>query len=212
MKDMKDLQAASEFLKAYRETQGYKDNLKLMVFDRNWCEFLEKRIKETHGNLSKGEMLFWAAFFTDPDQSYPYTSLKLWFDYIKENGTNGQKLYVEKSIALISQMEKEKQKDSKKDFSNVLNTHKSIFNKAVENGMAEITKDGYKWIYNNGTKASLSYFLHKVFNPKGTGRLPFQALEKLWNVTRLDSALAQVLSAKKPQKWRNQIDNLFINI
>ena len=83
------------------------------------------------------------------------------------------------------------------------------YEKAINSGMAEKTEDGYKWLYNNGSKASLAYFLYKLFNPNGTGQIPYQRLNKLWNVTRLDSALSQTLYAKHPQPWRTQIESLF---
>lgn len=83
------------------------------------------------------------------------------------------------------------------------------YDKAIEFGMAEKTDNGYKWLYNNGSKASLAYFLYKLFCPKGTGQIPFKRLNILWNVTRMDSALNQVLSAKNNQPWRVQIDCLF---
>ena len=85
------------------------------------------------------------------------------------------------------------------------------YEKAINSGMAEKTEDGYKWLYNNGSKASLAYFLYKLFNPNGTGQIPYQRLNKLWNVTRLDSALSQTLNAKHPQRWRIQIESLFTN-
>ena len=85
------------------------------------------------------------------------------------------------------------------------------YEKAINSGMAEKTEDGYKWLYNNGSKASLAYFLYKLFNPNGTGQIPYQRLNKLWNVTRLDSALSQTLNAKHPQRWRTQIESLFTN-
>ena len=85
------------------------------------------------------------------------------------------------------------------------------YEKAINSGMAEKTEDGYKWLYNNGSKASLAYFLYKLFNPNGTGQIPYQRLNKLWNVTRLDSALSQTLYAKHPQPWRTQIESLFTN-
>ena len=85
------------------------------------------------------------------------------------------------------------------------------YEKAINSGMAEKTEDGYKWLYNNGSKASLAYFLYKLFNPNGTGQIPYQRLNKLWNVTRLDSALSQTLNARHPQRWRTQIESLFTN-
>ena len=73
--------------------------------------------------------------------------------------------------------------------------------------MAEKTEDGYKWKYNNGSKASLAYFLYKLFNPNSTGRIPFKKLNAIWGVTRLDSALNQVISGR--QKWKDEINNFF---
>lgn len=84
-----------------------------------------------------------------------------------------------------------------------------FYDKAVKSGMAEETDNGYKWLYNNKSKACLSYFLYKVFTPKGYEKIPFQRLENLWNVTRLDVALSQVNTAKKPQKWKKEIEDLF---
>ena len=83
------------------------------------------------------------------------------------------------------------------------------YGKAVKSGMAEKTEDGYKWKYNNGSKASLAYFLNKIFNPDGTGQIPFKKLEVLWEVSRLDSALDKAINAKNPQQWRTDIDKLF---
>lgn len=86
---------------------------------------------------------------------------------------------------------------------------KEYFAKAIEAGLMEKTNSGYKWLHNNGLKASLGYFLNRVFNPKGTAQIPYQRMENLFNVTRLDTATDQALTAKKPQKWRKEIDTLF---
>lgn len=87
---------------------------------------------------------------------------------------------------------------------------KKYFAKAIETGLMEKKGDeNYKWLHNNGMKASLAYFLNRVFNPKGTTKIPYQRLEALFGVTRLDTALAQVLTAKKTQKWRKEIDTIF---
>lgn len=86
---------------------------------------------------------------------------------------------------------------------------KIYFAKAVEADLMKKTDRGYRWLHNNGLKASLGYFLHRVFNPKGTAQIPFQRLEALFNKTRLDTAIAQALTVKTPQKWRKEIDILF---
>lgn len=83
------------------------------------------------------------------------------------------------------------------------------YGKAIKTGMAKKIKDGYKWLYNKGSTASLAYFLYKLFDQDGRGQIPFKRLAKLWGVNRLDSALGQALGRKYEQSWRTQIDNLF---
>ena len=85
---------------------------------------------------------------------------------------------------------------------------KEIFAKAVKAGYMEKTATGYKWLYNSGSKASLAYFIMQVFSPDNTKQIPFKALGRLFDVTRLDRALDQAATAKKPQQWRGAIDNL----
>lgn len=83
---------------------------------------------------------------------------------------------------------------------------KRAFAKAVEAGMMEKTATGYKW---HGSKASLSYFVVQVYNPDGSKETPFKALNELFGVSRLDSASNKaLLEVKKPQKWREKIDEL----
>lgn len=83
------------------------------------------------------------------------------------------------------------------------------YGKAIEAGMAEKKENGYKWLYNKGSKASLAYFLYKLFDQDGTGQIPFKRLGKLWRVKRLDTALRQAIGTKYEQSWRTQIINLF---
>ena len=86
---------------------------------------------------------------------------------------------------------------------------KQYYEKAITQGMAIKTDSGYKWLYCSGSKVSLVYFLSKVFCPKGVEQIPFKRLNNLWGVSRLDSANDQLANAKKPQRWRQHIDNLF---
>lgn len=86
---------------------------------------------------------------------------------------------------------------------------KKYFTKAIEAGLMEKDGEKYRWLHNNGLKASLGYFLNRVFNPKGTAQIPYKRMENLFNETRLDTAIDQALTAKKPQKWRMEIDILF---
>ena len=86
---------------------------------------------------------------------------------------------------------------------------KKYFAKAIEAGLMEKDGDSYRWLHNNGLKASLGYFLNRVFNPKGTAQIPCKRLGVLFGVTRLDTVIYQALNPNKPQKWRTEIDNLF---
>ena len=73
----------------------------------------------------------------------------------------------------------------------------------------EKTATGYKWLYNQASKASLAYFLVQVYNPDNTQTTPFRALEALFGVARLDSAADKaILAPKKEQKWRAALDEL----
>ena len=85
---------------------------------------------------------------------------------------------------------------------------KKAFVKAVEAGYMEKTATGYKWLYANASKASLGYFIMKVYSPENTKQIPFKALEGVFDVKRLDRAVEQATNVKKPQPWREQIDNL----
>ena len=78
------------------------------------------------------------------------------------------------------------------------------YDKAIESGFIEKTDNGYKWVF--GGKASLGYFFTKIYGI--SERIPYKNIEKLFNVTRLDRAVSQLNEAKKPQKWRIEIDKL----
>lgn len=87
---------------------------------------------------------------------------------------------------------------------------KKAFAAAVEAGFMEKTGTRYKWKYNRGSKASLGYFVVKVYSPSpdDTSQTPFTALGQLFGVSRLDSHADQAFQAKKEQKWRAKIDEL----
>ena len=88
------------------------------------------------------------------------------------------------------------------------NRAKKAFAAAVEAGFMEKTGTDYKWKYNRGSKASLAYFLVKVYSPDNTSQTPYKALEGLFGVSRLDSAADQAFNAKNPQYWRAELDEL----
>ena len=96
-----------------------------------------------------------------------------------------------------------------------LNTDRvrKYFARAVECGYMKPIGNGYKWEFGGkrGALARLGYFLYKTLCPTNTEQIPQQAVNRLFGVNRIDSAIAQVHNAKKPQKWRAEIDRLFID-
>jgi len=99
-----------------------------------------------------------------------------------------------------------------------LNTQKAqkAFVQAIAKGwMKQRPEGGFEWLGfgRNGYKAKLSYLCAEVYGYKyksGMGnvgeKVPYEALEKLFDVTRLDRAMQQVFEADKPQRWRLLID------
>lgn len=96
-----------------------------------------------------------------------------------------------------------------------LNTDRvrKYFTRAVGYGYMRPTDNGYKWEFGGkrGALARLGYFLYKTLCPTNTEQIPQQAVNRLFGVCRIDSAISQVHNAKKPQKWLAEIDKLFID-
>lgn len=90
---------------------------------------------------------------------------------------------------------------------------RKYFARAIEAKYMTPTANGYKWEFGGkrGGLARLGYFVERVFCPTNTEQLPEQAINKLFGVTRIGSATTQLHNAKKPQKWRAEIDKLFID-
>ena len=88
---------------------------------------------------------------------------------------------------------------------------KKYFEKAIEAGYMRKAGNGYKWTFpiSRGAKAALSFFIMMVYNPDNCKQIPFKALERLFDVGRLDSAYSAMLTVKKPQEWRGMIETLF---
>lgn len=85
------------------------------------------------------------------------------------------------------------------------------FPKAIEAKFIEITESGMRWIYikGRGGKVSLGYFIERVYCPDNKGNVPEKAINKLFGVDRIGSAISQAHNAKTPQKWKTEIDKLF---
>ena len=88
---------------------------------------------------------------------------------------------------------------------------RKYFVKAIKAQYIKITENGLQWVLisGRGKKASLGYFIQKVFCPSNTEDIPEKAVNKLFGVDRIGSAISQIYEAKKPQKWRDTIDKLF---
>jgi hypothetical protein len=82
----------------------------------------------------------------------------------------------------------------------------------------EAVADGkYRWIGTNdkGNTSELAYFLGKIYNYRYSlsgnvgENFPEDSLNALFGVSRLYSSLSQVYNAKKEQRWRSLIDEIF---
>lgn len=95
---------------------------------------------------------------------------------------------------------------------------REAFAKAIEKNYMEAVDGGkYRWIGTGGkaNTSELAYFLGLVYNYKYTlygnagENFPEDSLNELFSVTRLYSSLTQVYNAKKKQRWRSLIDDIF---
>lgn len=88
------------------------------------------------------------------------------------------------------------------------NRARKYFARAIEAGFIIDIETGYKWIMGEarGTIARLGYFVEKVYCPTNTESLPEKAINDLFGVSRIGSAITQLHNARKPQKWRAEID------
>ncbi|MGN1034474.1 MAG: hypothetical protein ACI4PK_02660 [Oscillospiraceae bacterium] len=87
------------------------------------------------------------------------------------------KKYIEEATPKTEAHQNINKDDLKSDLPSRLTKEEALYyNKAIEKGLAQGSDNGYKWLYNKGSKASLAYFLNKIFNPNGTGQIPFKKL------------------------------------
>lgn len=86
---------------------------------------------------------------------------------------------------------------------------RKYFARAIEIGYMAATATGYKWEFGGkrGSLARLGYFVERIYCPTNTEQIPEQSINKLFGVNRIASAITQLHTAKKPQKWRAEIDN-----
>ena len=95
---------------------------------------------------------------------------------------------------------------------------RKAFTKALELNYMEAVGGGkYRWIGTNdkGNTSELAYFLGKIYNYRYSlsgnvgENFPEDSLNALFGVSRLYSSLSQVYNAKKEQRWRSLIDEIF---
>lgn len=91
-----------------------------------------------------------------------------------------------------------------------LNTERArkYFKRAVEAGYMTMTAQGAKW---KNLKAVLGYFVERIFCPTNTEKLPEKAINNFFGIDRIGSAITALHNGKKEQKWRAEIDKLFID-
>lgn len=77
------------------------------------------------------------------------------------------------------------------------------YQKAIYRGWITQTTNGYKW---HKTKAQLAYFANKLYCPTNKEKMPYKAIEELFDVRRMDSAVNALFNNKKEQKWSEEID------
>ena len=97
-------------------------------------------------------------------------------------------------------------------------TAKVAFKRAIDKGWIKKTGTHLMWLGSDDkkNKAQLAYFCGRIYGYRydenkfaNVGKkIPYKALENLFNVSRLDVALKQVYDSKKKQKWRKEIDDI----
>ena len=100
-----------------------------------------------------------------------------------------------------------------------VNKAQEAFAKAIGKGWMKKRSDGgYIWLGTDGKgkKAQLAYLCAKIYGYKYSpnngnkgNNVPYEDLERLFEVKRLDRAVPQAFEAKKPQLWRETIDEIF---
>lgn len=191
----------------YCQTQNVNDRKEYyrVIFDAyNELKNHEQNIKEDYNLYIERENRSFTLF-----RSEEYEAVEAMFCICK--AYHDEIEYITEELNLCQKSEKSdiKKKEVTERFHFETEREKKYFAKAIEADLMKKTDSGCRWLHNNNLKASLGYFLNKVFNPKGTTQIPYQRMENIFNVSRLDVAIDQAINAKKPQKWRKEIDALF---
>lgn len=89
---------------------------------------------------------------------------------------------------------------------------RTAIERAIARGLIESAPEGLNWrgFGSRGTKAQLGYFCKCAWLPTNKERLPEKAINTLFRVSRIGSTISELIVTKNPQKWRADIDSLFI--
>jgi len=125
---------------------------------------------------------------------------------------------LQSTMAIVCDHIERQDKAEQRNTLSLTEEQQTAFQKAIEAKLMEQTESGYKWLYggNRGGGARLAYFIHKVFNPNGCSTIPYKALEALFDVIRLDSAIQRIAHyqandqyrSNKVRKWIAAIDDI----
>ncbi|NDV82232.1 hypothetical protein [Bacteroides sp. 51] len=183
-----------------------------------YCRWEEPGLNYEDANMSESYIIHCHSIFDSFWLWIDEMCIDFDIDLIKIQEQIGLTTYIRDRMSLKCNNYKipEKENDDKhnKDikFPKELDTDraKKYFQKAIEAKLMIQTNTGYKWLFGaTKGKVRLAYFTEKVFCPNRTDSYPETALNSIFGVSRLQSALTQMHDAKKPQKWKDDIDCIF---
>lgn len=112
----------------------------------------------------------------------------------------------EKLSGVLSSMDSKE----KKEQTQLTERESFYFAKAIEKGLMKQTENGYEWLQEKAKKVSLMYFISRIHFDLTTDEIPYRKIEKLFGYTRLDSVYQSYLRTNQNQKWKSNIDDLFL--
>lgn len=75
---------------------------------------------------------------------------------------------------------------------------RQVFERAIKRGYMVRDGNGYKW---QKKVAQLGYMIEQLYCPTNTENVPEKAVNRLFGVNRIGSAISQIKIAKTSQKW-----------
>lgn len=225
---MKIEDIAINILLEFRKTAGYKEYRDFLIWNvDDWVQFLQKRIKETHGKLPKEESIFWVAFWTENPRR-----IETWLKYCKEKGVLEQRENAEVSLSVferaikriadntLSLQEQPQTEQAAPTIPTIYNTEKEklVFGNALKKQYMSLDNGCYKWAL---SKSLLSYMCGRLYCGdrikedkndysmeyiKGNTQMPAQEVKALFD--GIDVA-SNRYSLKAPPRNSWKVDELF---